>query len=181
MISGTDSDTSAASHSKAVSLSQDSIFMATNGKVLPAKHILLPWVVKALTGSTEIIKILNRLGNSISLSKLEEIITALVVLKCGEGGQCPTTQMYSEVCDNHTGLWQHWPEGGDPRWCWNFTSGQRHHNTAICPWGTGGTNKYTRGYASIKETFYPTCDYWTSPLYQQREKKSTTSHSCTSP
>ena len=87
MISGTASDTSAACHSKAVSLSQDSIFMANNGKIIPAKHILLPWVVKALTGSTEIIKILNRLGNSISLSKLEEIITALVVMKCGEDGE----------------------------------------------------------------------------------------------
>lgn len=66
-----------------LSLAQDMIFTVTNGKTLPAKHILLAWAVKALTGNVELVKTLNRLGSCVSLSKLEEIITALVINKCG--------------------------------------------------------------------------------------------------
>ena len=66
------------------SIAQDIIYTVTNGKIKPAKHILLAWVVKALTGNIELINILNHLGQCVSRSKLEEIITALVTYKCGE-------------------------------------------------------------------------------------------------
>ena len=46
-----------------------------------AKHVLLPWTVKTLTGNVELIKILNRFGHGISYSKLEEIETALCLQK----------------------------------------------------------------------------------------------------
>ena len=46
-----------------------------------AKHILLPWAVKTLTGNVEVIKLLNQLGHGISYSKLEEIETALRLKK----------------------------------------------------------------------------------------------------
>ena len=45
------------------------------------KHILLPCGVKSLTGNVELIKVLNRLGHSISYSKLEELDTALCLQK----------------------------------------------------------------------------------------------------
>ena len=63
------------------SLAQDIVYEVTGGTLQTAKHILLPWVVKTLTGNVEIIKMLNRLGHGISYSKLAEIDTALCLQK----------------------------------------------------------------------------------------------------
>ena len=46
-----------------------------------AKHVLLPWTVKTLTGNVELIKMLNRFGHGILYSKLKEIETALCLQK----------------------------------------------------------------------------------------------------
>ena len=43
------------------------------------KHILLPFTIKSLTGNTELIKVINRLGHGISYSKILEIDTALAL------------------------------------------------------------------------------------------------------
>lgn len=55
------------------SVSQDFMFAVSGGSSSTAKHILLPWAVKALTGNVKVIKLLSRLGHGISYSKLEEI------------------------------------------------------------------------------------------------------------
>ena len=62
-------------------MAQDVIYGITGGLVKTAKHILLPWSVKTLTGNVEMVKVLNRLGHGISYSKLEEIDTALCLQK----------------------------------------------------------------------------------------------------
>lgn len=63
------------------SIAQDIVYAVTMGKVFTPKHILLPWVVKTLTGNVELIKSLNRLGHCCSYTKLEEIDTALCIEK----------------------------------------------------------------------------------------------------
>ena len=63
------------------SVSQDLMFAVSGGSCHTAKHILLPWAVKTLTGNVEVIKLINRLGHGISYSKLEEIETALCLKK----------------------------------------------------------------------------------------------------
>ena len=63
------------------SVAQDIISGVTVGKVLTPKHVLLPWVIKTLTGNVELIKTMNRLGHSCSYSVLEEIDTALCLEK----------------------------------------------------------------------------------------------------
>lgn len=63
------------------SVSQDFMFAVSGGSCSTAKHILLPWAVKALTGNVKVIKLLSRLGHGISYSKLEEIETALCLKK----------------------------------------------------------------------------------------------------
>ena len=63
------------------SLGQDCLYAVSNGTLIPAKDILLPWGVKTPTGNVEIIKLLNRLGHGISYSRLEEIDTALCLQK----------------------------------------------------------------------------------------------------
>lgn len=63
------------------SFGQDCVYAVSGGSAIPAKHILLPWGIKSVTGNVEVIKVLNRLGHSISYSKLEELDTALCLKK----------------------------------------------------------------------------------------------------
>ena len=63
------------------SLGQDCVYAVSGGLTIPAKHILLPWGFKSLTGNVEVIRVLNRLGHSISYSKLEELDTLLCLQK----------------------------------------------------------------------------------------------------
>ncbi len=61
------------------------------GKTLTPKRVLLPWVIKTLTGNVELIKIMNRLGHSCSYSSLEEIDTALCISKLANSDPDSTT------------------------------------------------------------------------------------------
>ena len=82
------------------SVFQDCMFAVSGGSCLTAKHILLPWAVKSLTGNVEVIKLLNRLGHGISYSKLEEIETALCTEKRKNGDASGVTlpsKIYSGV------------------------------------------------------------------------------------
>jgi len=63
------------------SISQDIITAVSVGAIKTAKHILLPWVIKTLTGNVELIKVVNRLGHGCSYTALEEIDTALCIDK----------------------------------------------------------------------------------------------------
>ena len=49
--------------------------------VKPQKHLLLPFAIKSLTGNVELIKIMNRLGHSVSYSQMEELDTTLCLEK----------------------------------------------------------------------------------------------------
>ena len=61
------------------SFDQDMVYAISQGR--PPKHIVLPFAVKSLTGNIELIHILNRLGHSVSYSKVQEIDTALCLQK----------------------------------------------------------------------------------------------------
>lgn len=63
------------------SFSQDLVYGVTCGRVKPPKHILLPTVVKSLTGNIELIQLLNRLGHGVSYDVIEENETALSLQK----------------------------------------------------------------------------------------------------
>ena len=63
------------------SLGSDLVFAVTGGQTKPPKHIMLPFAVKSLTGNTELIRTLNRLGHGVSYSQVEEIDTALCLQK----------------------------------------------------------------------------------------------------
>ena len=63
------------------SLGSDLVFAVTGGQTKPPKHIMLPFAVKSLTGNTELIRTLNRLGHGVSYSQVEEIDTALCLKK----------------------------------------------------------------------------------------------------
>ena len=59
------------------SCSQDICYAVTNGQWLMPKHILLAMTVHHLTGSEEIITILNRFGHCQSYSRTLELETAM--------------------------------------------------------------------------------------------------------
>lgn len=63
------------------SVGQDLVYGVTCAKVTLPKHILLPYAVKMLTGSLELIKIINHLGHGISYSRVKEVDTALCLHK----------------------------------------------------------------------------------------------------
>ena len=63
------------------SIGQDILHAVTNAQVIMPKHVLLPWVIKTLSGNVELIRILNRLGHGCSYSHLEENDTALCIKK----------------------------------------------------------------------------------------------------
>lgn len=63
------------------SIGKDLIYAAIKGKQKPPKDVLLPYAIKTLTGNTELIQILNRLGHGVSYSQLEENDTAICLQK----------------------------------------------------------------------------------------------------
>lgn len=63
------------------SFSQDIIYAVTGGQHKTPKQILLTYAVKTLTGNTELIQTLNKLGHGVSYSQLEENDTALCLQK----------------------------------------------------------------------------------------------------
>ena len=63
------------------SIAQDVITAVSVSVMKTPRHVLLPWVIKTLTGNVEVIKLLNRLGHGYSYTALEEIDTALCIDK----------------------------------------------------------------------------------------------------
>ena len=63
------------------SFGQDMVFGVTGGRKKPPKHVLLPYAVKTLTNNVELIQILNRCGHGVAYSQIEELNTALCLLK----------------------------------------------------------------------------------------------------
>ena len=59
------------------SLAEDLCYAVTNGEWTMPKHILLPMTIRHLTGSAEVITIINRFGHGQSYTKTLELETAL--------------------------------------------------------------------------------------------------------
>ena len=64
-------------HRLVLLLSRDVIHCASRGWIKTPKHVMLPVMVKSLTGNTEVVTILNRFGHGLSYSQIEELETAL--------------------------------------------------------------------------------------------------------
>ena len=60
------------------SLAHDAIYAVSNGRIMPAKQLLLALSMKALTGRRKVIELLNRYGHCVSYSVAEEIETELI-------------------------------------------------------------------------------------------------------
>jgi len=79
LFSGTSKPKSENLERKVSSSSQDAIFIATNGKLKPKKHLLLGLGIKSMTGSRKLLEVLNHWGYCISYHTSEEIETELAL------------------------------------------------------------------------------------------------------
>ena len=64
-------------HHKMVSVAQNIVFIASNGSKQTPKHTALPMTMMSITGSSEVVILLNWFGHGVSYSKLEKIETAM--------------------------------------------------------------------------------------------------------
>ena len=62
---------------KIKSISED-VFSTTSGIKKPSKHLQLGLAIKSLTGSRNVVEILNRMGHCVSYSTVEELETELI-------------------------------------------------------------------------------------------------------
>ena len=67
------------------SYEQDFIHGVTVARVKTLKHNFLPHAVKTLTGNVKLVTYLNRLGNGLSYSQIEEIDTFIALKKISLG------------------------------------------------------------------------------------------------
>jgi hypothetical protein len=80
-------------HRKASSMCQDLLHNTTHGHVKTPKQEALHITVQSLTGSSEVVTILNHLGHSLSYTQVEEIETALTekqITRQQQGTPLPT-------------------------------------------------------------------------------------------
>ena len=64
-------------HKAVMSIGQEIVYAMHHGRIKTHKHIALPMTVWHLTGSSQIVSLLNKFGHGISYSQLEELDTAL--------------------------------------------------------------------------------------------------------
>ena len=64
-------------HQRVSSIVQDLIYSVRHGNVKPLKHVALSMAVRHLTGSAQLVTILNKFGHCLSYDQVEELDTAL--------------------------------------------------------------------------------------------------------
>ncbi len=108
---------------RVMSICQDIIYAARNGRLLTPKHVSLAMAVRRETGRTDLVTMLNGYGCSVSTSKLQEIEASVGDLRQHEGsGKLPSNIMkhvpLSFVFDNND-FCEETPTGRGPTHCTN--------------------------------------------------------------
>ena len=70
------------------SIGQDIVYCTGKGSVKPPKHLTLPMAFRHLTGSAQVIGLLNRFGHGVAYSQVLELDTALAVANVSEEKCC---------------------------------------------------------------------------------------------
>ena len=78
---------SSAIHRRVLSIGQDMMFSCRQRRTVPQKHILLASSVHHLTGSSQLVAMLNRLGHCISLPQLERLYMT-IAQRISQGKKC---------------------------------------------------------------------------------------------
>ena len=70
------------------SVGQDIAYCTSKGSVKPPRHLALPMAVRHLTGSAQVIGLLNRFGHGVAYCQVLELDTALAVANVSEEESC---------------------------------------------------------------------------------------------
>ena len=124
-------------HAKVLSICQDILFCSRNGRVLTPKHVSLAMAVRRVTGSTELLTMLNKFGHTVSTSKLQEIEVAVGELRQQEGADHIPANIVkhvpvSFVFDNND-FQEETPSGKDTTHCTNGIIIQNRVYTCMPP------------------------------------------------
>lgn len=122
-------DSSARADTLVWSMAEDIINAVYRGTIRTSKHVLLPWVIKTLTGNIEVIRILNQLGHGCSYTVLEEIETAIGIDKLAsvEKRYSTTSVRCAPFGPDCISIRQHRQARGIAEWWRNIASRQRYH------------------------------------------------------
>ena len=102
-----------------MSISQDLVYNLSNGQVKTPKHVSLAVAVKNLTGSAQVISLLNRFGHTISHNELletESAMTAKEIARKKDGVIIPSNiqpQAFASFCWDNNDLNEHTLSGSD--------------------------------------------------------------------
>ena len=62
-----------------MSIAQDMIYASSNGRTKPPKHLSLSMAVKNISGSKQVVELLNRFGHGLSNTQLDAMETAIAI------------------------------------------------------------------------------------------------------
>jgi len=115
-----------------LSVGQDILYTASSGQSKTPKHIRLATAVKSMTGSSQLVTLLNRFGHAISYTKLEEMETAIAERQIFQQ-QSGTFQpnIFTVWCWDNNGILEETLSGADTIHCTNGIIIQRQPDTCL--------------------------------------------------
>ena len=122
-----------------MAIGQDLVYNVSNGRVKTPKHVSLAVAVKNLTGSAQVISLLNRFGHAISHNELLEMESAMTtkgIARKKDGVIVPNNiqpQAYASFCWDNNDLNEHTLSGSDTTHCTNGIVIQRRILTCEPP------------------------------------------------
>ena len=72
-----------------MTLSPKTLYSVTNGRVKPSKHLKLGIALKGLTGSKNVLTVLNRYGHCVNYNCVEELETELTYSSMSKQSEVP--------------------------------------------------------------------------------------------
>ncbi|KAK3869737.1 hypothetical protein Pcinc_024965 [Petrolisthes cinctipes] len=117
------------------SVGQDIVHGVTRGQLKPPKHLMLPYAIKTLTGSVELIRMIFRLGHCVSYTQVEELESAVCIqkLESHTDESVPMPEQIQPLIPT-TLAWDR--VGINPEWGWYISSSKWHCSATYSVWTT---------------------------------------------
>ena len=122
-----------------LAIGQDLLYTTSKGRVKTPKHVSLAMAVKNLTGSSQVVTLINRFGHSISYNELLEMEVSMAlkqIKRQQEGIILPSninTHVFSSICWDNNDLNEHTLSGSGTTHCTNGIIVQRQVQTCQPP------------------------------------------------
>ena len=124
---------------KVLSIGQDLLYNVSRGRTKTPKHVSLAMTVKNLTGSSQVVSLLNRFGHTVSYNELlhiESEIASKEISRTQEGVLIPENiqpQTFTSLCWDNNDINEQTLSGSDTTHCTNGILVQRRTHTCATP------------------------------------------------